>query len=133
MMPCINWLSAVFLHHHHGHGNHMSVLFMLMRMGRLLRIVRLFRLVRIVRPLFELAMGIMEAIQGMFWVLVLMIMTLYATAILCTRLVGRGSMLDSDGADKVELQEIKDMFSTVPDSMFTLFGTVSSWSLLKFV
>merc|ERR1712151_519353 len=107
MMPCINWLSAVFLHHHHGHGNHMSVLFMLMRMGRLLRIVRLFRLVRIVRPLFELAMGIMEAVQGMFWVLVFMIMTLYSTAILCTRLIGHGSVLETDGADEEELHEIK--------------------------
>merc|ERR1719324_1668909 len=43
-------------------------------------------------------------------------------------------MLDGSGdADETELQEIKEMFSTVSNSMFTLFGTVSSWSLLKFV
>jgi len=134
LMPLYQRLMLALLHHKKETGNHMSVVFMLMRMGRLLRIVRLFRLVRIVRPLFELAMGIMEALQGMFWVLVFMIMTLFATAILCTRLIGHGNLLQSDDPEEQEaLDDIKKMFGTVADSMFTLFGTVSSWSLLKFV
>eukprot|EP00928_Gymnodinium_smaydae_P058548 TRINITY_DN4173_c2_g3_i1.p1 TRINITY_DN4173_c2_g3~~TRINITY_DN4173_c2_g3_i1.p1 ORF type:complete len:642 (+),score=143.56 TRINITY_DN4173_c2_g3_i1:78-1928(+) len=125
------WLMPLLFANLQKSGSHMSVVFMLMRMGRLLRIVRLFRLVRIVRPLFELAMGIMEALQGMFWVLVFMIMTLYAAAILCTRLIGHGTIITEN--DSQELLTIKDMFSSVDKSMFTLFGTVSSWSLLKFV
>lgn len=110
----------------------MSVVILLMRMARLLRIVRLFRLVRIVRPLYSLAQGVLEALQGMFWVLVFMIMTLYAVAILCTYLIGRGDILPAEMLQDPEIDEIRKMFSTVDQSMFTLFGTMSSWSLVKF-
>eukprot|EP00927_Polykrikos_kofoidii_P031842 TRINITY_DN27285_c0_g1_i2.p1 TRINITY_DN27285_c0_g1~~TRINITY_DN27285_c0_g1_i2.p1 ORF type:complete len:589 (-),score=114.37 TRINITY_DN27285_c0_g1_i2:124-1890(-) len=136
MMPAIKSIDRHFIHKtaKEEKKNHMSVIFMLMRMLRLLRIVRLFRLVRIVRPLFELAMGVMEALQGMFWVLVFMIMTLYATAILCTRLIGHGTLIsDEDAENDEELANIRSMFGSVEQSMFSLFGTVSSWSLLKFV
>jgi len=114
-------------------SSRMSVVFMLMRMARLLRIVRLFRLVRIVRPLYELAQGVLEALQGMFWVLVFMIMTLYSAAILCTRLIGHGDIFSESMGDDEEIHKIQAMFVSVDDSMFTLFGTMSSWSLLKFV
>lgn len=100
-------------------------------MARLLRIVRLFRLLKIVRLLYELAQSITEALQGMFWMLVFMIVTLYSVAILCTRVIGHGNIIGED-ADE-DLQKIKEMFSSVSTSMFTLFGTVSSWSLMKFV
>merc|ERR1719311_987009 len=60
-------------------------------------------------------------------------MTLYAFAILCTRFIGHGVALPDDMADEEALKPIKKMFQTVPDSMFTLFGTMTSWSLLKFV
>lgn len=43
---------------------------------------------------------------GMFWVLVFMIMTLYSVAILCTRVIGHGSIIGED-ADE-DLQKIKD-------------------------
>jgi len=114
-------------------GHHVGVVFMLMRMLRLLRIVRLFRLVKVIRPLFQLAQGVLEALQGMFWVLVMMIMTLYAAAILCTRFIGHGAALPDDIVDEPDLKPIRKMFSTVPESMFSLFGTMTSWSLLKFV
>jgi hypothetical protein len=119
--------------HRSGHekkGSKVGVVFMLMRMLRLFRIVRLFRLLRIVRPLFELAMGIMEALQGMGWVLVLLMMMLYACSILCTRLIGKSDIMT--GAASEEVDEIKKMFGSVFDSMFTLFGTISSWSLTKY-
>merc|ERR1719359_594385 len=59
-------------------------------------------------------------------------MTLYATAILCTRFIGHGIVLPEDALDDEELQPIRKMFANVPASMFTLFGTMTSWSLLKF-
>lgn len=93
--------------------------------------MRLFRLLKIVRLLYELAQSITEALQGMFWMLVFMIVTLYSVAILCTRVIGHGNIIGED-ADE-DLQKIKEMFSSVSTSMFTLFGTVSSWSLMKFV
>lgn len=122
-----------------GGSSKIVLFFMLMRMLRLLRIVRLFRLVRIVRPLYELAQGILEALNGMFWVLVFLVMVLYMVATLCTRCIGHGDFPQEGQLDTNQvwgyhqLEEIIDMFSTVEDSMFTLFGTMSSWSLLKFV
>merc|ERR1719181_490834 len=59
-------------------------------------------------------------------------MTLYAAAILCTRFIGHGIVLPEDALDDEELQPIRKMFANVPASMFTLFGTMTSWSLLKF-
>lgn len=111
----------------------MGVCFLLIRMLRLLRVVRLFRLVRIVRPLYELAQGVLEALQGMFWVLVFLVMTLYIVAILCTRLLGSGELLPHNADERENLEVILVMFQSVADSMFTLFGCLSSWSLLKFV
>lgn len=114
-------------------GSHATVFFLLLRMVRLLRIVRLFRLVKIVRPLYNLAQSIGHALQGMFWVLAFMVMTLYSTAILCTRLIGQGAILPDSVAGNKDVQAIREMFSTVDESMFTLFGMMSSWSLMKFV
>lgn len=129
IMPLVEWIKA-----EEGGGNkHAGTVFTLMRMLRLLRIVRLFRLVKIVRPLYQLAQGVLEALQGMFWVLIFMIMTLYAFAILCTRFIGHGVALPKDAADEEALKPIREMFKTVPDSMFALFGTMTSWSLLNFV
>lgn len=129
MMPVITYLQLLNL----GEGAHMSMIFMIIRMARLLRIVRLFRLVRIVRPLYELAQGVLEALQGMFWVLVFMVMTLYSVAILCTRLIGHGDIVPEDAEDDPTMVQIRSMFTTVDESMFTLFGTMSSWSLVRFV
>lgn len=116
-----------------GKGGGMASVFMVMRMARLLRIVRLFRLVKIVRPLYELAQSVMEALHGMFWVLVFMIMTLYSVAILCTNFIGHGTLLTEEDQEDPAIKEIQDMFGSVSESMFSLFGTVSSWSLNKFV
>lgn len=104
-----------------------------MRLIRLLRILRLFRLVRVIRQLRELVESVMEALQGMFWVLVFMVGTLYSVAIVCTQMIGHGNILPEDMKDDEEIIEIRSMFTSVQDSMFTLFGTMSSWSLMKFV
>merc|ERR1719316_1591738 len=97
---------------------------------RLLRITRLFRLGKIVRPLYNLAMGILEALQGMFWVLVFTFMALYAAAIVATRMIGHG-MLFSDDDINPEVEKVQDMFSTVGGSMFTLFEIMSGWTLMN--
>lgn len=92
---------------------------MLLRMLRLLRVLRLVRLVKAVRPLFNLVMGILSTMQGIGWVLLLTIVTLYAMGITATRLIGHGAIFtQSDGLDHWEV--IKP-FASVPDSMFILF------------
>jgi len=73
-----------------------SAFMSVIQMLRLLRIIRLIRLVKIVQPLYRLALGIAEAIQGMFWVLVFLAMMLYAMAILLTRLIGHDDSLFAD-------------------------------------
>merc|ERR1719313_662573 len=88
---------------------------------RMLRIIRLVRLVKIVQPLYRLATGVLEAMQGMFWVLVFLGMLLYAVAIICTRLIGHGAVLpDQEPLDK-DLEDIQHMFHSVFSSMFVLF------------
>eukprot|EP00747_Dinoflagellata_sp_TGD_P164909 gnl/TRDRNA2_/TRDRNA2_185503_c0_seq1.p1 gnl/TRDRNA2_/TRDRNA2_185503_c0~~gnl/TRDRNA2_/TRDRNA2_185503_c0_seq1.p1 ORF type:complete len:552 (+),score=122.92 gnl/TRDRNA2_/TRDRNA2_185503_c0_seq1:96-1751(+) len=109
-----------------------GAVFTIVRLFRLLRIVRLFRLVKIVRPLYELAQGVIEALHGMLWVMVFMALSLYAFAILSTRLIGHADMLPEEIRDEPDIIHIQIMFGTVGSSMFALFGTMSSWSLMKF-
>jgi len=110
--------------------NLVSKFMMLMRMLRLLRILRLLRLVKTVRPLYTLAQGVLAAMQGMFWVLVLTSMTLYAFAILATKLIGHGLLFTLiEGnliEDKAEMIDgIKAVFGTVSGSMFVLFQVMN--------
>lgn len=102
---------------------------------RMLRIIRLVRLVKIVQPLYRLATGVFEAMQGMFWVLVFLAMLLYAVAVVCTRLIGHGAVFDDDDQDtdpSEKIQQIREMFHSVFSSMFVLFELMSCWSLMKF-
>jgi len=102
----------------HAHSSELGDLLLLIRMLRLLRILRLLRLVKAVRPLYLLALGIMEAMQSMFWVLVLTMVSLYTVGILMTRIVGHGAVVEHP--DDIP-DAARGLFSTVPNSMFTLF------------
>eukprot|EP00931_Biecheleriopsis_adriatica_P044464 TRINITY_DN25436_c0_g3_i2.p1 TRINITY_DN25436_c0_g3~~TRINITY_DN25436_c0_g3_i2.p1 ORF type:complete len:694 (+),score=109.66 TRINITY_DN25436_c0_g3_i2:80-2083(+) len=95
---------------------------MLMRLLRLLRILRLAKLVKSIRPLFILVACISAAIQGVVWVLVLTMVTLYAMGILTTRLIGHKLLFEEP--DEVD-EAIVAPFKTVGESMFTLFRIMS--------
>lgn len=108
----------------------------LLRMAALLRFVRL---IRIVPALHELAHGVMDALQGLFWVMVFMFLLLYAIAILCTRLIGHSEInkvqhaVDPDdlaSGTSSNVEEVQRMFQDIPTSMFFLFETMSSWTLV---
>merc|ERR1740117_1771263 len=71
---------------------------MLMRMLRLMRILRLVRLIKSVRPLYNMVMGVLAAVQAVFWVLVLTLAVLYAVGIMATRLIGQGLLFDAQAA-----------------------------------
>merc|ERR1719423_247531 len=47
-------------------------------------------------------------------------------------MIGHGDILSEDMMVDPEIREIQVMFESVPDSMFTLFGTISSWSLTTY-
>merc|ERR1719464_1000434 len=74
-------------------GMSLGQVMMLMRMLRLMRILRLLKLIKAVRPLYILVAGVLAAIQGVMWCLVLTLMVLYTMAILATRLIGHGLLL----------------------------------------
>mmetsp|Transcript_116707 Transcript_116707/g.371299 ORF Transcript_116707/g.371299 Transcript_116707/m.371299 type:complete len:727 (-) Transcript_116707:332-2512(-) len=90
----------------------------LMRVLKIMRILRIVRLVKSVRPLYKLVMGMLAALQGLVWVLVLTLVTLYAAGILATRLVGQGLVFK--GESQVDLH-VRNVFNSVPQSMFILF------------
>lgn len=93
----------------------------MLRMARLLRILRLVRLVKNIEPLYTLIDGIVKAMQGMGWVMVLTITVLYVCAILGVKLVGHGLVIGSDAPE-----EVYDTFPTIPDSMFNLFMVMNA-------
>mmetsp|Transcript_123282 Transcript_123282/g.237693 ORF Transcript_123282/g.237693 Transcript_123282/m.237693 type:complete len:1132 (-) Transcript_123282:117-3512(-) len=95
---------------------------LLMRMLRLMRILRLAKLVKAVRPLFILVTGVLAALQGVVWVLVLTMITLYAMGILATSLIGHRLAFPPDSEVP---EEVLRPFNTVPNSMFTLFRVMS--------
>lgn len=109
-------------HKKKGGGFSLSSVMMLMRMLRLLRILRLVKLVKAVEPLYILVVGISSAVQGVFWVLILTIVIIYAMAIISTRLVGQGLVFEGG-----QMPDAEDLivFENVPKSMFTLFRVMS--------
>lgn len=89
---------------------------------RLLWLLRMTRLIGLLPELHEIYHGVIDALQGMFWVLIFMVLLLYTTAILCTRLVGQAEVRE-------EAREIQQHFKDVGTSMMTLFNIMTAWSL----
>eukprot|EP00931_Biecheleriopsis_adriatica_P057047 TRINITY_DN33830_c0_g1_i2.p1 TRINITY_DN33830_c0_g1~~TRINITY_DN33830_c0_g1_i2.p1 ORF type:complete len:630 (+),score=146.76 TRINITY_DN33830_c0_g1_i2:72-1961(+) len=124
--PVYSWL----LHRKQGQSASLKI----MQLLRLLRIVRLIRLVRIIKPLYSLALGIAQACQGMFWVLLFLFMMLYAVSILATRLLGlkdESEYPEEEGESAA--YQVRAMFDSVLSSMFVLFESITCWSLMDFV
>eukprot|EP00448_Togula_jolla_P022214 CAMPEP_0170582770 /NCGR_PEP_ID=MMETSP0224-20130122/7764_1 /TAXON_ID=285029 /ORGANISM="Togula jolla, Strain CCCM 725" /LENGTH=629 /DNA_ID=CAMNT_0010906023 /DNA_START=12 /DNA_END=1901 /DNA_ORIENTATION=+ len=93
----------------------------LLRMARLLRVLRLVKLIKGIPPLYTLVRGIVEALQGMAWVLVLTVVVLYIFSLLAVRLIGRGLAFDGNPPD-----EAVKIFPNVPQAMFVLFKVMNS-------
>jgi len=93
-------------------GHAMNIL----RMLRLVRLLRLIRLVRGIPQLYNLLKGIIEAMQGMLWLLVLTTAVIYIIAIVVMMLWGKDGLVTSEDS-----QEIRDVFPSVGKTMWTLF------------
>jgi hypothetical protein len=89
-------------------------------MMRLLRILRLVKLVKNIPPLFNLIVGIITAMQGMIYVLILTVVLLYAFAILAVHLIEEGIVFGGECPEAV-----RGIFDTVPNSMFVLFNVMN--------
>jgi len=88
----------------------------ILRMLRLVRLLRLIRLVRGVPQLYNLLKGIIEAMQGMLWLLVLTTAVIYIIALVVMMLWGKDGLVTADDS-----QEIRDVFPSVGKTMWTLF------------
>lgn len=105
-----------------GHESAGSGLMDMLRICRLVRIMRLVRLIHSIPPLYILAMGILKAMQGMQWVIILTVAVLYACSILATSLVGHG-IIYCGSAQPPEAEEI---FGNVLESIFNLFKIMNN-------
>lgn len=88
----------------------------LFRLMRLLRVLRLVRLLRSIPPLFKLVSGIVEAAQGVQYVLLLAFVLLYAAAIIFTTLIGKGLLWEGPAPAAA-----RESFGSVVTSLFMLF------------
>jgi len=75
-----------------------------------------------VKPLFMLVTSMMSAFQGVVWVLVLTIVTLYGMGIMTTSLIGH-KLAITPGHEISD--DITSPFATVAESMLTLFRVMS--------
>lgn len=115
-MPFIAWVKAAMGMSTSGSGGNVGQIMMMLRMLRLLRLLRLVRLVRSIPPLFTLVIGIVQAVQGMVWVLVLTASFLYVMSLLCVRLFGHGLVFGGEAPP-----EVAAIFPSVFQSFFVLF------------
>lgn len=97
-------------------------LVLLVRMLRMLRILRLLKLVKAIRPLYSLALGVTQAMQSIFWVLVFLVVTLYAFAILATRTIGHAKFIQEDPDLPPASREL---FGSMWDSFCALFSIMN--------
>lgn len=100
--------------------------------ARVLWLIRFLRVTRVVPSLHELLHGVLQALSGLFWVFVFVIMMLYIIAVLCTAVIGKGALdrfVSAGSPSSEDLLAVKEDFSSVGSSMFVLFATMSSGSL----
>lgn len=132
----------------------MKAVMNVLRMARLLRLLRLMKLIKRIPPLYSLITGIIQALQGMVWVMILTCVVIYVFALLVVKLVASGLVLSSKEATDVaaetfssvrqsmyiffnamngDCDDLGDVFEAVPFvKLFTLiFMVISSWAILS--
>lgn len=121
MMPAYVLLQSLVSGRASSPRGHQTEEFMkILRMFRLVRVMRLVRLLRRIKPLYRLMIGVIEAMSGMQYVLLLTVIVLYAAAIIFTNLVGRGLIYRGDPPE-----EAHKIFGSVLESMFMLFKVMN--------
>jgi len=78
-------------------------------------------------------LGVVEALQGLFWIIVFLMFFTYALAIVTTHVIGGDAFFGPMEDCSPDVQQERAMFSTVFTSMFYLFQTTSQWSLVPLI
>ena len=93
--------------------------------SRMVWLIRFLRVISMIPSLRELTLGVLDALQGLFWVLMFLFIFVYALAVVLTRMIGH-----HERSSDPDVQEVQDMFANVGNSMFYLFQLTSQWSLV---
>lgn len=93
----------------------------MLRMMRLIRILRLMKLIKQIPPLFSLVTGMVNAMPAMGWVLMLLICLLFASSLVCVKLLRDGIAYGEVGAPDDVISE----FESMPESIFALFQVIN--------
>ncbi|CEM03516.1 unnamed protein product [Vitrella brassicaformis CCMP3155] len=114
---------CVGAHVDHGDNSKRYSVLTLLRIVRLFRLARLVRLFRIFKELWLLMSGLVTSMRTLSWVGLLLFLFLYISAIFVTQIVKQSSEFEGD-------EEVRDLWGTVPRSMFTLFQvmTMADWA-----
>jgi len=104
-------------------------LFPLLRMVRLLRVLRILRRLECLRPLYTLAVGLVEAMQSVQWVLVMTVIGLYAAGIVYRNVMDESGCTEGAGTTCTGASWCAQaLFSSVPQAMFHLFRMMNGLS-----
>eukprot|EP00746_Dinoflagellata_sp_MGD_P019445 gnl/MRDRNA2_/MRDRNA2_145203_c0_seq1.p1 gnl/MRDRNA2_/MRDRNA2_145203_c0~~gnl/MRDRNA2_/MRDRNA2_145203_c0_seq1.p1 ORF type:complete len:532 (-),score=109.84 gnl/MRDRNA2_/MRDRNA2_145203_c0_seq1:538-2133(-) len=122
-----NWVIAAVTEGQDSPMGQLSVL----RILRVLRIARMARLLKVFKELFVIVKGMFEALRTIFWVCLLLVLTMYVCSILLVDVMGRKSApyggWDDDIAAVEEAAGVDEWnnylyFGTITRSMYTLFN-----------
>lgn len=92
------------------------------------RLFRLLRLARLFRQISVLMKSFVRSIQALLWIALLAFLWFYLCACVCTVFLGHHQFLDAEGNE--DIQEIRERFSMVSYSLFSLFEimTLEGWT-----
>lgn len=92
-------------------------------MMRLLRVVRIIRVLRFLAELRMMVTLIMHSLRSLFWLMVLLFVTMYVYAIIVTQAVGDYALGDS--VDPTLLPVLLDKFGGIGSSLYTLYAAIT--------
>jgi len=91
-----------------------------------IRLLRLLRLTNMFAGLRSLASAFVGSLGALGWIMVFVMIWFFICGCLTTILVGRKDFFpDSATSNPADAKRIRDMFHTVPDSMYSLFEVMS--------
>eukprot|EP00913_Durusdinium_trenchii_P001885 g1744.t1 len=107
------------------------------RIIRITRIVKAVRLMRIFRFIMALRNGvrgsdpmlitsIMHTLKSLFWAMVLLVLIMYAFAVLLAQVVNDHMLEQATGMGVTETQAVDKYFGSVQNTMLTLFMSISN-------
>lgn len=107
-----------------GNSNSSTKFIVALRIARLLRVVRALRLIRFFKDLWLIVSGVLQSARVVLWAWALILLIIYISGILITRMVGQPYSHDP---------VIFMYFGDVPRSMFSMFEvmTIEGWPTMS--